>query len=98
MPRREKLNEEHFNKRVKETRGITRKVKWVGRRGAPDRLTGWPHLGTHSYVELKEADQPWGLQDHQAREHQLMRTCGMPVVVLSTVDEIDKWIKLKTGE
>lgn len=98
MPRREKLNEEYLDKRVRETKGFTRKVKWTGRRGAPDRLCAWPTLGTHGYVEVKEEDQPWGLQDHQAREHQFMRASGMPVAVLSTKEEIDIFIKLKTGQ
>jgi len=98
VPRKEILNEEYLKKRVKETRGDTRKVKWVGRRGAPDRLCAWPTLGTHAFVEVKEADQPWGLQDHQLREHNFMKGSGMNTVVLSTKEEIDIFIRLKTGQ
>lgn len=97
MPRRERLNEDHLKRRVKETRGETRKVKWLGRRGAPDRLCAWPTLGRYAYVEVKEEDQPWGLQDHQAREHQFMRASGMPVVVLNNRAEIDAWVERMTG-
>jgi hypothetical protein len=98
MPRKEELNEAYLIRRVKETKGETRKVKWVGRRGAPDRLCAWPTRGTHAFVEVKEISQPWGLQDHQLREHNFMRSSGMNVAVLSTKEEIDIFIKLKTGE
>ena len=98
MPRREKLNEEHLIKRVRETRGETRKVKWLSRRGAPDRYCGWPTRGVGSFVEVKEENQPWGLQDHQCREHQFMRACGLDVVVLGSREQIDQWIRLKTGQ
>ena len=34
--------EKYFIKRVKETGGEQRKLKWIGRNGAPDRLAWWP--------------------------------------------------------
>lgn len=96
MPRKEELNETYLKRRVKETGGETRKVKWLGRRGAPDRLVGWPLHGCAFFVEMKEADQPWGLQDHQAREIEWLRACGFHVVVLSSKAEIDDFIALAT--
>jgi hypothetical protein len=54
MPRKESANEAYLRKRVNETRGFVRKVKWPGVRGAPDDLVMWPHLKTYSFVELKE--------------------------------------------
>jgi hypothetical protein len=39
---RESVVESHLVKRVEETGGLCRKVQWIGRRGAPDRLVGWP--------------------------------------------------------
>ncbi|MFL6728075.1 MAG: hypothetical protein ACJ8FS_16405 [Sphingomicrobium sp.] len=90
MTIREESNEAYLKRRVKESGGETRKVKWVGRRGAPDRLCAWP--GRAMFVEVKEASQPWGLRDHQAREHERMRSWGLTVVVLSTRAEIDEFI------
>lgn len=82
---------------MRETRGVIRKMAWPGRRGAPDDFVGWPHLGTYCLVELKEEEQGWKLQDHQVREHQVLRSCGVPVAVLGSVAEIDAWIRMKTG-
>lgn len=96
--RKEELNEAYLVRRVKETKGDTRKVKWVGRRGAPDRLCAWPTLGQFAFVEVKEDEQPWGLQDHQAREHQFLMASGMPTWVLHNKDEINTFIRIKTGE
>lgn len=93
MARKEELNEDYLKRRVKETGGITRKVKWMAVRGAPDRLCMWPTHGRHAYVEVKEEGQPWGLQDHQAREHNRMRKSGMSVYVLASKAEIDFFIK-----
>jgi hypothetical protein len=92
VPRKEALNEEYLRDRTIETGGFTRKVKWAGVRGAPDRLCAWPEHGRYAFVEVKEEGQPWGLQDHQKREHDRMRKSGMPVWVLSSKPEIDYFI------
>jgi hypothetical protein len=92
MPRKEELNEEYLKRRVRETGGFTRKVKWIATRGAPDRLCAWPERGRYAFVEVKEEGQPWGLQEHQRREHQRMRMSGMTVVVLNSKHEIDQFI------
>lgn len=98
MARKEILNEEYLKQRVKETGGVTRKVKWMAVRGAPDRVCMWPQHTRHAYVEVKEGDQPWGLQDHQAREHQRMRKSGMSVWVLSSKAEIDLFINCQVHQ
>lgn len=41
---RERDIEKHLVQRVKELGGEVRKVKWIGRRGAPDRLVMLPEL------------------------------------------------------
>lgn len=53
--------------------GEIRKVAWVGRRGAPDRLVMM--RGRCVWVELKKPtiDKP---DSHQAREHERMRVAG----------------------
>lgn len=45
---RESVIEKHLVKRVKELGGEVRKVQWVGRRGAPDRLVMLPAKVTRS--------------------------------------------------
>jgi len=40
---RESVIEKHLVKRVKELGGEVRKVQWIGRRSAPDRLVMLPH-------------------------------------------------------
>lgn len=97
MPRREKLNEAYLVKRVAETKGRTRKMSWPGVRGAPDRFVGWPTLGKFALVEVKEEQQPWGLQPHQAREIQFLLACGLPAVVLDNKQQIDYFVKQMTG-
>lgn len=98
MPRKEELNETYLNRRVKETGGETRKAKWAGRRGCPDRFVGWSHLGIGVWVELKEETQDWGLQDHQRREINWLTACRQRVAVLSTKAEIDGFIRFHTGK
>lgn len=41
---RERDIEKHLVQRVKELGGECRKIKWIGRRGAPDRLVMLPEL------------------------------------------------------
>ena len=89
MPKRERLVEDYLIKRVKETRGVTRKMAWPGRRGAPDRWVGWPSLSKYALVEVKEPDQPWGMQGHQAREIALLQSCGMVVYVADGKEGVD---------
>lgn len=91
MPKLEADDEDYFNRRVKETGGSTRKVQWPNRRGAPDRLAGWPNE-RYAFVELKHPDQPWGLQDHQAREIARMRSWGLEVRVIQGRDQIDAFV------
>lgn len=93
---KEELNETYLIRRAKETGGETRKVKWQGRRGAPDRLVGWKSRERYAFVELKEETQPWGLQDHQRREIEWMKACGMRVAILSNKAEIDEFIRYHT--
>ena len=95
---KEESNERHLIRRVSETGGETRKVKWLGRRGAPDRLVMWPEHHRYAFVELKEESQPWGLQDHQRREIERMTKSGMRVAILSNKAEIDAFINFQLHE
>ena len=89
--------EKYFNDRVRETGGETRKVIWVGRKGAPDRLAGWPN-GRHAFVELKSKAQSWGLQPAQARELARIRSWGLDVWIIDSDIEVDRFVNQMTGE
>lgn len=81
--------ESYFVARVKETGGEVRKVVWPGRRGAPDRLAGWP--GRHALVELK---RPGGEPEaHQLREHARLRSIGFRVEVIDTRRGVDDFVE-----
>lgn len=73
--------------RVKYLGGEIRKVKWIGRNFAPDRvvmLSGWPTI----WVELKAPKKK--PTPGQAKEHQRMRAAGQIVVKIDTLAQIDE--------
>jgi hypothetical protein len=93
--------EAYLVKQVKALGGEVRKVKWVGRRGAPDRLVMMPEklcgCGITSvapatiWVELKapgEVPEP-----HQEREHDRMRAMGQRVGVIDSMEGVDNLLK-----
>lgn len=93
---RESIIEKHLVKRVKELGGEVRKVQWVGRRGAPDRLVMLPfgyRSGPNSsirtfWVELKATGiKP---EAHQLREHARMRAMGQRVVVIDSIEGVEE--------
>jgi len=82
--------ETYFITSVERSGGLTRKVTWPERPGAPDRLAGWPN-GKHGLVELK---RPFGsAEPHQVREHGRLRAIGLRVDIISTKDEVDAYVK-----
>jgi hypothetical protein len=81
--------ESYFKKKVKALGGSVRKLKWIGRRGAPDRLALLP--GSHILVELKRPGKE--AEDHQAREHERLRAAGFEVYVWDTKEKIDEGLK-----
>lgn len=96
---RESVIETHLVKRVKELGGEVRKVQWVGRRGAPDRLVMLPRQTPEQarfpfgrkalsiWVELKApGEKP---KPHQAREHERMRKMGQRVVVIDSIEGVE---------
>lgn len=97
---RESVIEKHLVKRVKELGGEVRKVSWIGRRGAPDRLVmlpltplsaGKPHEGRAIWVELKATgEKP---EPHQEREHKRMRAMGQRVVVIDSIEGVEELLK-----
>ena len=85
---RESLIEDYLVSEVKKLKGEVRKVKWIGRNGAPDRLIFLPAYSP--FVELKKpGKEPTAAQK---REHKRMRICGMIVLVMSEYEHVDKFI------
>lgn len=94
---RERDIERHLVRRVKELGGEVRKVKWIGRTGAPDRLVMlrhptsefWrAHVLTTVWVELKAPGKK--PEPHQAREHARMRRMGQRVVVIDSIEGVEE--------
>jgi hypothetical protein len=91
---RERDIERHLVKHVKELGGEVRKVQWIGRRGAPDRLVmlpgnahGWRYPVT-AWVELKAPGvKP---EPHQLREHERMRKMGQRVAVIDSIEGVEE--------
>lgn len=94
--------EAHLVKQVKALGGEVRKVKWIGRRGAPDRLVMLPdgrvfegeYLGPAKgtiWVELKAPGKV--PEPHQEREHKRMRAMGQRVEVIDSMDGVDELLK-----
>lgn len=91
---RESRIEAHLVRRAREIGATVRKVRWIGRRGAPDRVVMLPRSVTSTvWVELKAPGEK--VEPHQAREHKRMREAGQTVVVLDTLDAVDKFIDVR---
>lgn len=86
---RERTIERELVKRVKAAGGEVRKLAWIGRRGAPDRLVMLP--GRWLMVELKAPDGK--LSKLQEIEHAKMKTCGFPVLVIWKLEDIEEVFK-----
>lgn len=63
---------------------LVRKVQWVGRKGAPDRLFARPDRGL-VFIEFKAPGEEPNTQ--QSREHKRMREAGIEVHVCDSVEE-----------
>lgn len=104
-PAYERQIEARLVKRVAELGGEVRKVQWIGRRGAPDRLVMLPVKFANDYprdftiwVELKApggaATFPKNAHEQaQAREHERMRAMGQRVEVVDSYEGIEELLK-----
>ncbi len=86
---------EALDKRVREYGGETRAAAWLGRKHCPDVFVMFPKrsLGAewgHAYVETKRPKKD--ATEAQAREHERMREAGCVVLVITTIEELDKWL------
>ena len=101
--------ENHLVDRAVQLGGEVRKVKWIGRRGAPDRLVMLPPTklreffgvadGTTTFwVELKapgkKATFPADAHERQQdREHKRMRAMGQRVEVIDSIIGVEELLK-----
>lgn len=98
---RESEIEAYLVKRVNALGGEVRKVKWIGRRGAPDRLVMLPERDTQYYgadcpitppttmwIELKAPGEK--AKPHQVREHERMHKMGQRVEVVDSFERVDE--------
>lgn len=95
---RERDIEKRLVKRVKELGGEVRKVKWIGRRGAPDRVVmlpedwgGEPCESEFMWIELKAPGQK--PTAHQLREHDRMRRMHQTVVVIDSIEAVEELLR-----
>lgn len=95
---RESEIEAYLVKRVRELGGEVRKVKWIGRRGAPDRLVMLPFgklpFKATVWVELKASGKraTFPANPHerkQYREHERMRRVGQFVTVIDSIEGVE---------
>ena len=87
---RESEVEAYLVKRVKELGGDTRKMKWIGRRGAPDRFV---MLYGGFFVELKAPGEK--LRPEQEKEISIMRKAGVRVWVVDSLISVDVCLGLE---
>lgn len=92
---RESGIENYLVAQVKKMGGEVRKVQWIGRRGAPDRVVmrgdrdgpGWTIPAETIWVELKAPGEK--AKPHQKREHERMQAMGQRVVVIDSMEGVD---------
>ena len=79
--------EEYLDKRVKALGGVTRKLQYRGRQGAPDRLCILPDRVL--FIEVK---RPKGgrFSEHQRKELSLLRSAGALAFTVKNRQEIDQ--------
>jgi len=98
---RESVIEAYLVARAQALGGEVRKVKWIGRKNAPDRVVMLPAAGVHErmpgskryvdqtiWVELKATGV--APEAGQVREHKRMRAVGQRVEVVDSLDRVDQ--------
>jgi len=85
---RESEVEDYLVKCVKKLRGEVRKVKWIGRRGAPDRFV--MVCGLNFFVELKAPGKK--PSEQQRREIESLKSRDVAVYVVDSTEGVDRLI------
>lgn len=85
----EQVIEDYLVKQVKEHGGEIRKLRWIGRRSAPDRVV---FLNGVYFVELKRPGKVAELD--QAREHKRLSRQGAQICTINTIEQVDEFIRI----
>ena len=88
---RESKIEQALVQRIKRLGGEIRKTQWLCRRGAPDRTVMLPG-GRLVFVELKATGKK--PEAHQAIKHEKLRRVGQEVLVIDSLESIEKHFPL----
>jgi len=104
-PLRESDIEKRLVQRVKELGGEVRKLRWIGRNGAPDRIVMLNQYSNPAFFRNEPGSRPstaiWvelkapGVkpEPHQLREHARMRKMGQRVEVVDSYEKIEDILK-----
>lgn len=86
--------EDYLCERITENGGRTRKIQYVGLRGASDQLVGL--FGRLYIVEVK---RPSGgvISIHQSKDAEAWAEAGIEKVYLKTKAEVDTWLRMLNG-
>lgn len=87
--------EQYAVRRMKKIGGLLIKVKFISRRGAPDRLALFLNQGKLIWIEFKKPNKK--PDKHQVREHKILRQAGQRVEVIDSFLGVDMLIKEITG-
>lgn len=96
MGRPEARIENYLVKRIKEEGGEIRKVRWIARKGAPDRYVWWDQ-GRYAWCECKAEGEEVDWRSLQGREIRRMHDDGLTVYVLNSHDAVDRMIEQVKG-
>lgn len=89
--------ENYLRRRVKEEGGEIRKLRWIGRQGAPDNMF-WFSEGRLAFVECKAPGEVVDWRSQQGREIRRMHDDGLDVYVVSSFEQVDDMIhRVKNG-
>lgn len=90
MARRERVVETYLKRQMELVGGAAEKHVNPGTRGDPDRVCCFPD----GYVCLVETkwDEKAEPEPHQIRRHHWWRQRGMPVFVIRSKAEVDRWL------
>lgn len=85
--------ETYFKEQVEAHGGLTRKAKWLCRRGCPDQFWAFPR-GRYGLAEMKPPGVP--AQPHQDREFRRLREAGVAVYLIDSLEAVDRFIERET--
>lgn len=80
---------------VKKLGWLSRKLQWIGRHGAPDRV--FMRFGKIIFVEFKQYKKK--PTEHQRLEHERLMAVGMDVYVIDSIEDgIELFDRLTAGQ